>query len=537
MKKKIIKLFILCCIVIFNISCSKENNINLIPVKSNDKWGYINKKGEYVINPQFKEADFFRDGLAKVTGPDGKVGFIDEKGKYIIPTQYKDATPFSNGLAFVVNDGGYPTCIDKDGKTVFTLKQAKHVTSFKEDFAVFATNEMKCGYVNKTGKVVINPQFDGANYFCEGLAAIRLKDKFGFIDKKGKIVINPQFDYVGDFSEGKAVFKNGNQWGYIDQKGAYIINPQFEQAGRFREGMANIQSGKLVGFITEEGKIEINPQFDYAGEFKNGLALIKQNDKYGYIDNKGKIKINPQFDDATSFISEIACAKSAEKWGVIDIKGKYIVNPQFDYVNHNFEGFFVITSDYYDATNFISSFFKKAGDNTFDGFSSTSTLQNIIDNPIYSNLNAESELIAFTGDEQEITEDISITVTNFYFSNPIFERVTTYSNYYGYSYETGSSKQYKFSEIVSAIEYRFQLLNLARDKSSAVANALKNEIENRYNLKMDVKDNQYIAFSDNNLSFAILYNDYDCSVIIAFNKAKLQDILTRKKTVEELGDD
>lgn len=537
MKKILIKLLFLCCIILVNISCSNKSNIKLIPVQSEDKWGYINKKGEYIINPQFKDADFFRDGLAKVTGPDGKVGFIDEKGKYIIPTQYKDATPFSDGLAFVVNDGGYPTCIDKSGKTIFTLKQAKHVTSFKEDSAVFVTKDMKFGFVDKTGKIVINAQFDEANYFCEGLAAIKLKDKYGFIDKTGKIVINPQFEIVGDFSEGKAMFKNGKQYGYIDQKGAYVINPQFDQAGKFSEGMANIVSGKVVGYIIEDGKIEINPQFDFGGEFKSGLALITQNDKFGFINKTGKIEINPQFEGATSFIGDIAFVKTAEKWGVIDKKGKYLVNPQFDNVNRRIEGFFYITSDYYDATSFIGLFFKKAGDNSFDGFTATSTLQNIVDNPIYSNLNADSQFLAYAMDDQIITEDILITATTFHFTNPIFEKITTYSNYYGYSYETGTSKQYKFSEIVSAIEYNFEFSNEAEEKGGAIASALKREIETRYGLNMEIKENQYVALQDNKFSFAIFYDNTHCSIIIAFNKAKLQDILTQKITEEELGGD
>lgn len=39
--------------------------IKLIPVKSGEKWGYVDREGHYVINPQFEEADFFREGLAK----------------------------------------------------------------------------------------------------------------------------------------------------------------------------------------------------------------------------------------------------------------------------------------------------------------------------------------------------------------------------------------------------------------------------------------------------------------------------------------
>ena len=62
----------------------------------------------------------------------------------------------------------------------------------------------KCGFIDKSGKVVIEPQFDDVGAFIEGLAWVKKDGKWGFIDKSGKVVIEPQFDGAGDFSEGLA---------------------------------------------------------------------------------------------------------------------------------------------------------------------------------------------------------------------------------------------------------------------------------------------------------------------------------------------
>ena len=40
---------------------------------------------------------------------------------------------------------------------------------------------------------VINSRFDGADPFSEGMAAVLVGKKWGYIDKTGKIVIEPQF--------------------------------------------------------------------------------------------------------------------------------------------------------------------------------------------------------------------------------------------------------------------------------------------------------------------------------------------------------
>jgi hypothetical protein len=77
----------------------------------------------------------------------------------------------------------------------------------------------KWGFIDKTGHYVINPQFDSAEPFSDGLAAVRIggweTGKFGFIDKTGHIVINPQFDFVSAFSDGLAAVRIGSKWGYI----------------------------------------------------------------------------------------------------------------------------------------------------------------------------------------------------------------------------------------------------------------------------------------------------------------------------------
>ncbi|MBI4712918.1 MAG: WG repeat-containing protein [Planctomycetes bacterium] len=79
--------------------------------------------------------------------------------------------------------------------------------------------------VNKTGQVVIEPQFDTANSFGDGLALVRnSKDnhKGAYINKTGKIVIKPQFDGAKDFSEGVASAEIGGRWGFIDKTGNFI---------------------------------------------------------------------------------------------------------------------------------------------------------------------------------------------------------------------------------------------------------------------------------------------------------------------------
>jgi len=104
-----------------------------------------------------------------------------------------------------------------------------------------------------------------------GLARVKLSGKWGYIDRTGRIVINPQFEEAGDFSEGLARVKTGGKWGYIDRTGRFLINPQFEEAGDFSQGLARVKLGGKWGYVDRRGELAISPQFSEASDFSRSL--------------------------------------------------------------------------------------------------------------------------------------------------------------------------------------------------------------------------------------------------------------------------
>jgi len=229
----------------------------------------------------------------------------------------------------------------------------------------------KWGYVDTTGKFKVNPQFQQARIYADGLAAVQAKDGlWGFIDTSGTYAINPIYKEVSDFNQGYAVvvrpnshpemirkdgkvkfifedvteasvliegrarFVQNKKVGYMDSTGKMIVTPQFLNGYDYSEGLANISQvvGKdtLWGAIDLEGKIVIKPQFDWVGEFKEGLAVFETNEKYGFIDVKGKIVVNPQFQFAGSFHQGLAEIQMGDQYGYIDKNGKIVINPQFE---------------------------------------------------------------------------------------------------------------------------------------------------------------------------------------------------------------
>jgi hypothetical protein len=76
--------------------------------------------------------------------------------------------------------------------------------------------------------MVIPAQFNTAAEFSEGLAVVSIGGKFGYIDKSGKFVINPQWDSALNFDKGVAevwLTQPKYKKGYINKQGKYLWQP------------------------------------------------------------------------------------------------------------------------------------------------------------------------------------------------------------------------------------------------------------------------------------------------------------------------
>lgn len=182
------------------------------------KKGYIDLYGEEAIPPRYYEASEFREGLAAVAlTPTSRYGFIDAHGDAVLPPAYDEAQPFSEGLAAVRKDGRW-SFIDKKGKVA--LKTAcVALGDFDEGLAACKTSGGKLGFIDRQGKVVVKASYlykPGRIYaYGDGLAGVATAKGTGFIDKTGRTIVQPVYEDVGSFQEGYAAVKKDGKWGYI----------------------------------------------------------------------------------------------------------------------------------------------------------------------------------------------------------------------------------------------------------------------------------------------------------------------------------
>jgi len=319
------------------IDANKADNANELdgPLFINEqdgKYGFINTKGEQIIECKFDEVYRFSEGLAKVK-KDSKWGYINTKGEQVVECKFDSVSywGFIKGLARVTKDGKYGY-INIKGEQVIECK-FDNAWDFNEGLA--RVKDDKLGYINTKGEQVIECKFDGASDFSEGLAQVEKDGKWGYVNTKGEQVIECKFDWVSDFSEGLAKVKKDDKWGYINTKGEQVIECKFDDAWDFSEGLAMVKKGHkrfiinikgdFVALKEDDSKIEITKEIsDKSG---NVFLLSKSDDKFGLLDTNHNVliknKLYGEFEVVQRMNENTFLIKMAEKEFFIDSNGDF----------------------------------------------------------------------------------------------------------------------------------------------------------------------------------------------------------------------
>ncbi len=221
---------------------------DLAPVWSgkHKNYGYMNKKGEFVIEPVFMAAHKFYDGLAAVSH-DNTLKYINYDGEIVIDTGIKEghrlmdpyyvAEPncdFSDGIARLT-PGKY---MDVNGNILPNLENGYGM--YKEGLISVFDSEQKMGYADITGETVIPCEYRLARDFENGLALVFTYDELPYYDT----------DVLRDYFEEEL---NCYYYGYIDKNGDFVIPPEYHIPFYYSEEHPSSMDGAGVIEVYKEG--------------------------------------------------------------------------------------------------------------------------------------------------------------------------------------------------------------------------------------------------------------------------------------------
>ena len=202
-------------------ACNGENNRIISSIDSINQ--EIQESGDRISEMFADTTEKYHEGLISFEENE-KFGFKDSLGHIIIRAQFDQVGCFNEGLASVT----------------VGAKRERYLSS-NGDSATMWTGG-KQGFIDKTGKYVVKPQYDYCNYFSQGIAVVAKDDKWGYIDRTGKEIIKLQYDQAMDFydANGFAAVSKDGKWGLIDIKGRVVVPIEHERAFSTQRGVATV---------------------------------------------------------------------------------------------------------------------------------------------------------------------------------------------------------------------------------------------------------------------------------------------------------
>ncbi len=379
-------------------------NENLLCVKKDGKWGYVNKKGEYVIKAKYDTADnftenglarigqyseedgvfyfgfinkkgdtvvkakylsatnFYECGLAAVKDEDGEWGIIDEKGELVVKCKYKYVDIYDSGVIIVETSKGKSYLIDKKGEDI--SEKYEKIDWYEEAEVGVVYDDDEVGIINAKGKEILEltDDFESISGFNEnGIGRYIEDDYYGIINSKGKVITKADYEYLSFFNEnGLAIFMEDDEYGIINARGKVIVDAgEYANIVAIKDGwFLAADEGEETAYVLNEKAKEVF-SFEEDGDWymindfsDNGLAPVMDEDDYvGFINRKGKLVIDCDYYDANSFSScglARVIMEEGDEVTFINEKGK-VVGDSYVYATDYFDDGYAVAVELDDS--------------------------------------------------------------------------------------------------------------------------------------------------------------------------------------------
>ena len=173
-------------------------------VRNEGKLGFMNRQGQYIIQPGNYEAgtiDMNNVLLTMKNKDTNKYGIFDmETGKQEVPFKYDTIDFVGEHQMSVTNDTNRYVVDMADGRIIYKGDKANTVKSFVGDQYTWIYNkDGNYKILSLDGTVIETPvmkDISGTGTFSHGYSSVKIKGKWGIMNSKGELVVQPTYDEI-----------------------------------------------------------------------------------------------------------------------------------------------------------------------------------------------------------------------------------------------------------------------------------------------------------------------------------------------------
>ncbi len=224
-------------------------------------------------------------------------GLLSFTGAWILPPVYEDGFLLNGGYAAMCSEKGW-NLYDATGKALFPT-EVRRIIDMTEDLVMCIDKNDRFGFLDMTGKTVIDYRFVDVWPFQNGMTCASEDGKYGFIDRTGAYVKEPMYDGITNFHHGVARFQEGELFGLVNEQFIPIMPACYELLY-----LHNPTGPGAIGLLPD-GRVElvcydgsyVKLSEDVLGEgfgFVNDWFILKTKDGLGLSDIEGNWVLQPQ---------------------------------------------------------------------------------------------------------------------------------------------------------------------------------------------------------------------------------------------------
>ncbi len=220
--------------------------------------------------------DLFNDGLLAVSEDGSKWGYINPKGEMVIDDKFDGAGAFYDGHAIVVVDEFYQV-IDKKGEFVLSEGYDYLRRSVESGLLIFEKNDL-FGIMDDKEQIIVEPIYKYIDDQVNGYTFVVTPEReYYYFDEKGNQLNDEGFTYASRFENGYATVKNvEGKKGLINDKFELVIDYLYDD----------------ISVVDEYGYVVTRDEHDIFLQNDDTYSLIKVDDMTVVLEDYEYIKFN-----------------------------------------------------------------------------------------------------------------------------------------------------------------------------------------------------------------------------------------------------